>query len=84
MSKNKGFSETSAGRYSLALYELASEANMLNEIEVHSTSVIDLIISSKDFNSLIKDPTNNREDQLNALNKISEKPLFLLNFCPYK
>ena len=26
MSKNKGFSETSAGRYSLALYELATEA----------------------------------------------------------
>ena len=55
MSKNKGFSETSAGRYSLALYELAVEANMLNEIEVHSTSIIDLISASEDFNSLIKD-----------------------------
>jgi len=29
LSKNKGFSETSAGRYSLALYELAIEANDL-------------------------------------------------------
>ena len=71
MSKNKGFSETSAGRYSLALYELATEANMLSEIEVHSTSIIDLIASSEDFNSLIKDPTNNKEDQLNTLTKIS-------------
>ena len=43
MSKNTGFSETSAGRYSLALYELATEANVLNEIEIHSTSIIDLI-----------------------------------------
>ena len=77
MSKNKGFSETSAGRYSLALYELATEANNLNEIEVHSASIIDLISSSEDFKSLIKDPTNNKEDQLNALNKISEK--FKLN-----
>ena len=34
MSKNKGFSETSAGRYSLALYELATEAKVLSEIEV--------------------------------------------------
>ena len=40
LSKNKGFSETSAGRYSLALYELAVEANNLSEIEVHSASII--------------------------------------------
>ena len=72
MSKNKGFSNTSAGRYSLALYELAIEANMLSEIEVHSASIINLITLSKDFKSLIKDPTNNKEDQFNALNKISE------------
>ena len=73
MSKNKDFSETSAGRYSLALYELATEANMLSEIEVHSAPIINLITSSQDFRSLIKDPTNNKKDQLNALNKISEK-----------
>ena len=73
MSKNKGFSETSAGRYSLALYELATEANILSEIEAHSTSIIDLIISSEDFKFLIKDPTNSKQDQLNALNKISEQ-----------
>ncbi len=73
MSKNKGFSETSAGRYSLALYELATEADMLNEIEIHSASIIDLISNSEDFKSLIKDPTNNKEDQLNALNKIFEQ-----------
>ena len=73
MSKNKGFSETSAGRYSLALYELAIEANNLSEIEVHSASIINLIASSEDFKSLIKDPTNNKEDQLNALSKISEQ-----------
>ena len=73
MSKNKGFSETSAGRYSLALYELAVEANMLSEVEVHSESIVNLIISSEGFKSLIKDPTNNKEDQLNVLNKISER-----------
>ena len=73
MSKNKGFSETSAGRYSLALYELAVETNMLSEIEVQSVSIINLINLSGDFKSLIKDPTNNKEDQLNALSKISEQ-----------
>ena len=73
MSKNKDFSETSAGRYSLALFELATEENMLTQIEEQSSSVINLIAASEDFNSLIKDPTNNKKDQLNALDKISEK-----------
>ena len=73
MSKNKGFSETSASRYSLALYELAVEANILSVIEGHSASIIELIASSEDFKSLIKDPTNAKKDQLNALNKISEQ-----------
>ena len=73
MSKNKGFSETSASRYSLALYELAIEAKTISEIEDHSSSIINLIKKNEDFRSLIKDPTNNKEDQLNALNKISEQ-----------
>jgi len=73
LSKNKGFSETSASRYSLALYELATESNTLNEIENHSFSIINLIVESENFRFLIKDPTNKKEDQLNALKKISEQ-----------
>ena len=73
MSKNRVFSETAASRYSLALYELASEDKVLAEIEDHSSSIINLITVSEDFRFLIKDPTNNQEDQFSALNKISEK-----------
>ena len=73
MSKSKGFSDTSVGRYSLALYELAEESNSINEIEKDSLSIIQLISNSDDFNLLIKDPTNKKEDQLNVLLKISEK-----------
>ena len=73
MSKNKGFSETSAGRYSLALYELASETNMVSEIEVHSASIINLISTNKDFKSLIEDPTNNTVNLSSVLNKIFEQ-----------
>ena len=72
MSKNKGFSETSADRYSLALFELAIENNELAEIENHSSSIINLIIANEDFKSLIKDPTNKKEDQFNVLEKISK------------
>ena len=73
MSKSKGFSDTSVGRYSLALYELAEESNSINEIEKDSLSIIQLISNSDDFNLLIKDPTNKKEDQLKVLLKISEK-----------
>ena len=73
MSKNKVFSETSADRYSLALYELAIENSELAEIENHSSSIINLIIANEDFKSLIKDPTNKKEDQLNVLKKISDQ-----------
>ena len=73
MSKNKSFSETSAGRYSLALYELALEDKVLGEVENHSSSIINLIEKSEDFKSLIKDPTNSIKDQINILNEISKQ-----------
>ncbi len=72
MSKNKGFSNTSAQRYSLALYELSIEANSLVKIEQHSTAILKLIYSSEDFNDLIKDPTEKQENLISIVNKISE------------
>ena len=73
MSKNKKFSETSADRYSLALYELAQESNELDVIENHSSSIVNLIIESENFRSLIKDPTHKKEDLYNILSKISNQ-----------
>ena len=72
MSKNKGFSDTSANRYSLALYELASEANVITKVEENSNSFLELISNSKDFRNLIKDPTLSQEILKNVMNKISE------------
>ena len=76
MSKNKGFSITSADRYSLALYELASDGNVLESIESQSSSILNLISSSKDFSNLIKDPTNNQEDLLKVISGISDNNKF--------
>ena len=73
MSKSKGFSDTSVNRYSLALYELAEESESINEIEEQSSAFINLISRSNDFNLLIIDPTNKKEDQLNVIMKISEQ-----------
>ncbi len=76
MTKSKDFSITSASRYSLALYELASESNVLAEIEKQSLSINNLILSNKDFSNLIKDPTVSQEDLLKVINKISENNKF--------
>ena len=70
MSNNKGFSNTSANRYSLALYELAEESNLLSQIEMNSVSILNLISTSVDFNNLIKDPTISRNELTNVINKI--------------
>ncbi len=76
MSKNKGFSITSAERYSLALYELASENNVLLQVEDQSLSLLNLISSSEDFLNLIKNPTNSQEDLLKVIENISNNNKF--------
>ena len=72
MSKNKGFSNTSANRYSLALFELATEANILNKIEENSNSFLNLMSDNRDFDDLVKDPTISQDTLMNIINKISE------------
>jgi len=73
LSKSKGFSETRANSYSLALYELAYESKELDEIEKHSSSLIKLIFNSEGFKSLIKNPTIKQEDLLAVVLKVSEQ-----------
>ena len=72
MSNNKGFSDTSANRYSLALYELANESNSLSKIEENSHALLKLISNSKDFNNLIKNPTVSRVILNQIIKKISD------------
>jgi F-type H+-transporting ATPase subunit delta len=72
LSNNKGFSDTSANRYSLALYELANESNSLSKIEENSHALLKLISNSKDFNNLIKDPTVSRVILNQIIKKISD------------
>jgi len=71
LSKNKGFSDTSASRYSLALYELAEDSNLIPQTEANSIAFLNLLSKNKDFNNLIKDPTLNRSILLNIVKAIS-------------
>jgi len=76
LSKNTGFSITSAERYSLALFELSKENNLLSQIEDQSLLVLNLINQSKDFSNFIKDPTISQGDLLKVTNKILENNKF--------
>ena len=76
LSKDTGFSITSAERYSLALFELSEENNLLSQIEDQSSSILNLIEQSEDFSNLIKDPTTSQEDLLKVINIISENNKF--------
>ena len=58
----------------------------LHQVEDQSSSILNLISSSKDFSNLIKDPTNNQEDLLKVINNISENNKFetlLKNFLSF-
>jgi len=76
LSKNTGFSITSAERYSLALFELSEENNSLSQIEDQSSSMQNLINQNNDFCNLIKDPTVSQEDLSKVINKIVENYKF--------
>ncbi len=76
MSKDTGFSITSAERYSLALYELSTESNVTSQIEEQSFSVLKLLEQSQDFSNLTKDPTTSQDDLLKVVNIISENYKF--------
>ena len=80
LSKDTGFSITSAERYSLALFELSEESNLISQIEDQSLSFLNLIEQSEDFSNLIKDPTTSQFDLLKVINTVSKnnkfEPLF--------
>ena len=76
LSKDTGFSISSAERYSLALFELSEENNLLSQIEEQSLSVLNLVNQSKDFFNLIKDPTTSQEDLSKVINKIAASNKF--------
>ena len=76
MTKNRGFTITSAERYSLALFELSEENSLLNQIENQASSMLNLINQSNDFSNLIKDPTINQEDLSKVISEIVKKNKF--------
>ena len=74
---NKNTIAASNNSYSQALFELASENNLTDQIEEQILDLLDMISKSTDFKFLIKDPTTKINDQLLVIKEISHK--FRLN-----
>ena len=73
MSKKDSLSEVTFSRYSLALYELADESNLVKDIENQALTMVDLISKSEDLKFCIKSPTIKKSELEKLINIISEK-----------
>ena len=73
LSSKNNFSESATNRYALALYELAQENSELEKIENESLGILELIKKSLDFQSFIKNPTNEKSQQIKSIQMIAEK-----------
>ena len=73
MSSKDGFSDSIANRYALALYELCEENSELEKAESQSRNILKLFEESEDFRSLVENPTNKKDEQINAIKEIAEK-----------
>ena len=83
MSSKSGFSETTTGRYALALFELAQENSELDRMEEESENLKDLLKKSPEFMNLIKNPTYKINEQLEAIKIITNKLKFNTTFSKF-
>jgi len=77
LSSNLAFSSSTSKSYASALYELAKENAELDQIEIETNNIKQLIASSLDFKNMISDPTIDKQELKQAMNKIAEA----FNFC---
>ncbi len=83
MSTNKSFSTETSERYSRALFEVAKEANELEKIEQDIKIFQSLLNNSLEIKNFIHNPTQNKNNQNNAIKLLAEKLSFsknLINF----
>ena len=79
MSTNKSFSSETSERYSRALFEVANEANEIDQIENGIKNFQSLFNSSSEIKNFIQDPTQSISAQSNFVQLLSKKLDFSKN-----
>ena len=79
MSTNKSFSSETSERYSRALFEVANEANEIDQIENGIKNFQSLLNSSSEIKNFIQDPTQSITTQCNFIQLLSKKLDFSKN-----
>ncbi len=79
MSTNKSFSSETSERYSRALFEVANEANEIDQIENGIKNFQSLFNSSSEIKNFIQDPTQSISAQSNFIQLLSKKLDFSKN-----
>ncbi|MEZ5932702.1 MAG: F0F1 ATP synthase subunit delta [Alphaproteobacteria bacterium] len=62
-----------AGRYAGALFDLAKEQEVLDQVQEDLAGVKGLLAESADFTRLIESPAISKDDQVKALTAVAEK-----------
>ena len=90
MSSKSTFSNSTSKSYALALYELASENSVLDQVEKEMISFAKLFNESLDFQKMLINPMVTKEDKRNVISQIlqqnnySEDSKRFLNFVANK
>ena len=79
MSTKKSFSTETSERYSRALFEVASESNELDKIEKDIKNFQTIFNSTSEVKNLLQNPTQNIQNQIDAINLLAEKLTFSKN-----
>ena len=76
MSTNKLFSTEASERYARALFEAANESSEVGGVEKSLIEFLNIYNSSSEFVNFLKNPTQSKKNQFDAIKIISEKIIF--------
>ena len=71
MSETKTFSNETAERYALALFEISDESSELDSVELKISQLLKIYNEHSEFRNFIKNPTNHIDIQIRVFEKIS-------------
>ena len=70
--QSNSFSDAT-GRYAKSIFQLASEKNILNEVEKNFSQVLSLFKNSKDFQKFVVNPTIQKNVRFSIIESLSNK-----------